>query len=108
MENENVDSQNNVFGRIIFKWIENKNSVRNIIFVLILVCFILFCLDFFFHRHGHFNFEETPTFFSIYGFVMFSLIIFGAKFLRLIVKRDENYYGKRAIDSEILEKNEEK
>jgi hypothetical protein len=31
---------------------------------------------------------------------MFTVLIFVAKFLRLIIKRPENYYGDKAIDQE--------
>ena len=77
---ENVSSQ--PAGYFIFGWLQARNSVNWIIYLLIFSCAILFVADFIYHRHGHFSIEEWPGFFAIYGFVMFSAIIFGAKTLR--------------------------
>ena len=100
MNQENLANKEKVFGAIAFRWLGNAHSGRNIFRVLVFLCFCLLGADFVYHRHGHFEFEEIPMFFSIYGFIMFSLIIFGAKALRVLIKRNENYYGQRAIDSE--------
>lgn len=87
-------------GNQIFGWLEKENSTSKIIYLLTAMCLFLFVSDWFYHRHGHFHIEEIPGFFSIFGFVMFSIIIFGAKALRFFIKREENYYGAKAIDSE--------
>ena len=88
-------------GLIMFSWLEKGNSTRNIIYFLSVICAGLLVADFFYHRHGHFKIEELPGFFAIYGYVMFSLIIFLATLLRFFVKRREDYYGKKAVDSEV-------
>ncbi|MEE2773873.1 MAG: hypothetical protein VYE27_03060 [Pseudomonadota bacterium] len=87
-------------GYFLFSWLQARNSVQWIIFSLLGSCAILFGIDFFYHRHGHFEIEEWPGFFAVYGFIMFSAIIFGAKALRFFIKRPENYYGDKAVDSE--------
>ena len=91
-------------GSIIFSWLEQDNGTRNIIYFLAGVCAVLFLCDFFYHRHGHFEIEELPGFFAVYGFVMFSLIIFLATLLRFFVGRRANYYGDKAVDSETQER----
>ena len=43
-------------------------------------------------KHADFPWEGAPAFFAAYGFCSYVLLIFVAKGLRLLVKRDENYY----------------
>ena len=97
---QKLEQINRPAGYFIFGWLDGKNSARNIVYTLIFLCLGLFLADFFYHRHGHFELEELPGFFSIYGFVMFSIVILGAKSLRFFVKRTENYYSEKSVDSE--------
>ena len=53
---------------------------------------ILLILDLFIPKHGHFAWENAPSFYAVYGFIACVSLIFVAKFLRLLVKRKENYY----------------
>ena len=48
------------------------------------------------------------NFYSIYGFIMFSIIIFGSRLLRALLGRAENFYDKKAVDSEDYPGMEEK
>jgi hypothetical protein len=89
-------------GSILFNWLDYKHSSRIIISVLVVSCIGLGLSDFIYHRHGHFHVEEFPGFFAIYGFLMFSFIIFGATLLRVFIKRKEDYYGSKAVDSEVI------
>ena len=57
-------------------------------------------IDFFVNRYVYFEIESTYNFYSIYGFIMFSIIIFGSRLLRLLLGRPENFYAKKAVDSE--------
>ena len=54
-------------------------------------------LRFFTHAydHAHFSFETWPAFVSLFGFAGFCALVFGAKILRLLVKRPEDYYDDR-------------
>ena len=99
-ENNKLKDNSKPVGFIIFKWLDHKNSSRIIIGTLVVICLALFLSDFVYHRHGHFVIEEVPGFFAAYGFVMFSLIILGASILRFFLKRSEEYYGTKAVDSE--------
>ena len=93
-------------GSILFSWLEHRSSARFIIGILAVICIILGLSDFIYHRHGHFKVEEFPGFFALYGFIMFSFIILGATVLRYFIKRKEDYYGSKAVDSEtIVQKN---
>ena len=53
---------------------------------------VLLIVDFFIHKHADFPWEAATDFFAVYGFVSCVLLIFIAKILRLLIKRDENYY----------------
>ena len=67
-------------------------------------CFLfgvcLFAIDFFVKRYVYFEIEGVYNFYSIYGFIMFSIIIFGSRLLRFFLGRPENFYDKKAVDSE--------
>ncbi len=105
-ENNKLNDNTNPVGFILFKWLDNKHASRIIIGSLVLFCLSLFLSDFVYHRHGHFVIEEVPGFFAGYGFVMFSLIILGASILRFFLRRSEDYYGTKAVDSELPENEE--
>ena len=100
--NKNKSSENvrKPVGFRIFSWLERDNSSKNIIYILSVLCACLVIGDLFYDRYGHFSIEKVPGFDAIYGFVMFSLIILLATILRFFVKRPEDYYGKKAIDGE--------
>ena len=53
---------------------------------------VLLIVDFFIHKHADFPWESAPDFFAVYGFVSCVLLIFIAKGLRILIKRDEDYY----------------
>lgn len=53
---------------------------------------ILLVLDLFIPKHGHFSWENAPSFYAVYGFIACVSLIFVAKLLRLLVKRKEDYY----------------
>ena len=53
---------------------------------------VLLVIDFFIPKHEIFLWEGAPDFFAAYGFFSCVLLIFIAKVLRILIKRDENYY----------------
>ena len=105
-EKNKLEDSKNPAGFIIFKWLDHKHSARIIIGTLIVLCLGSVLSDFIYHRYGHFSIEEVPGFFAGYGFVMFSVIILGASLLRFFLKRNEDYYGNKAVDSEFTESKE--
>lgn len=86
-------------GRLL-TWVDKPGSGTKIFYALAALCAVLFLLSFTYDRHGHFEVEHWPGFFGGYGFVMFTLLILAAKTLRIFIKRPEDYYGDKAIDSE--------
>ncbi|MFO7666799.1 MAG: hypothetical protein R6V76_09285 [Desulfobacterales bacterium] len=53
---------------------------------------LLIFADFFILRHGDFNFENIPLFFTFFGFISCLCLILIAGIVNLIIKKDENYY----------------
>lgn len=68
-----------------------KNRQRVRVGFYVALAFLL-AVDFFVSKHGHFPWEEAPGFYAAYGFIGCVGLIFVAKALRLLVKRDEGYY----------------
>jgi len=60
----------------------------------------VFLLDFTYEKHGVFKITDFPGFYGIFGFVMFTGLILVAKMLRVLIKRPENFYGDKSIDTE--------
>lgn len=59
---------------------------------LLIICIALFAAEFFYHKHGHFDFENIPGFYLFYGFVAYCAIVLTAKLLRKVLQRGEDYY----------------
>ncbi len=91
-----------------FIFFEKANRLRVLLIVFLILCLCLFVIDFFVKRYVYFEIESTYNFYSIYGFIMFSIIIFGSRLLRLLLGRPENFYDKKAVDSEDYPGMEEK
>lgn len=86
-------------GRMMM-WVDKPGSATKIIYALVVVCILLGLADFTYHKHDHFEIERFPNFYGFYGFVMFTALILAAKLLRRVIKRPEDYYGDKAVDSE--------
>jgi hypothetical protein len=80
--------------------IDTPKSANRIFWGLAVLCGVLFLLDFTYEKHGHFEVEHIPGFYGIYGFVMFTGLILVAKALRVLIRRPEDFYGDKAVDSE--------
>ncbi len=83
-----------------FHWLNRLGERNTLTWGLGIVCVILLLLNFTFSGRGHYSAEGIIGFYAVFGFVAFSFIIFAAKALRAIIKRDEDYYANRAIDGE--------
>lgn len=71
---------------------DNPRNVRVVLYTLYVSCAVLVLLDFFIHRHIIHQWEELLGFYSIYGFIGCTAIVFGSKLLRLMVQQDEDFY----------------
>jgi hypothetical protein len=73
---------------------DKKENVQKFLRVFFASLGVLLIVDLFIHKHPHFPWEGAPEFYAVYGFVSCVALIFIAKLLRLIVRRDEDYYDK--------------
>ncbi len=71
--------------------VENRKKVRKYFFISLGVLLII---DPFVHKHAEFPWEGAPFFYALYGYAACVSLIFVAKVLRVIVKRDKDYYQK--------------
>ena len=83
-----------------FLWADNPDKVSRLITYLAVLCGLLFVFDFIIHRHAYFSLEGWYGFYGIAGFVAFTLIVVGAKNLRKLIGRGEDYYAPFAVDAE--------
>lgn len=76
-------------------WFERPGNIRLLIALLCVVCTVLVLADLFYENpHPHFPIETTFGFQAWFGFVAFVAVVFLGRFLRLIVRRDEDYYDR--------------
>ncbi len=80
--------------------LDDPRTVRWIVRTLVAACIVLAALDLFVVKHSHLDFENWIGFFPIFGFLAYVIIVAGAKALRRLVMRDEDYYGEDEADQE--------
>ncbi len=83
-----------------FLWVDSASGVDRFVKYLVWLGIFLFLMDFVWHRHVKVPGEGFYGFHAIAGFVSFTLIVIGARALRLIIRRDENYYAPNGVDAE--------
>jgi len=81
-------------------WVDRPGSGTKIFWALVGVCGALLLADLTLDRYGKFNLEGLPGFYGVFGFIAFTMVILGAKTLRRLIKRPEDYYGNKVIDAE--------
>ena len=75
-------------------WLDNPRNINIIVWILYIICFLLFITDFFYEKKIHFDFENWLGFFAWYGGGMCVLLVLAAKVMRIFLKRDEDYYDR--------------
>ena len=78
----------------------NPEGTKLLIRILIGVSVLVVLLDLTIDKHGYMEMERYFGFYAAYGFVMFTGLILVAKALRRLIKRPEDFYGDKAIDTE--------
>jgi hypothetical protein len=73
-------------------WLDERRNVNKVFYALCAVCMLVVVADFFYHKHGHFSFEQIIGFHAGFGFVAYVGLVLLAKQLRRVLKRDEDYY----------------
>jgi len=96
-------------------WKSWPRSQQRMLVAFFAACALLFALDGFdlfgryagidsleFKTHRHYPVEGWLGFYGVYGLVGCVLLVLAAKVLRLVVMRDEDYYGEDAPDDRPL------
>ena len=75
---------------------DNPRNVKRVIWALVASCLLLFVIDLTFTKHATHYWVEggIPNFYGIYGFVGCVVLVLTAKAMRLVVKREEDYYDR--------------
>ena len=81
-------------------WVDTRSGVQKLILGLMALCAFLFAMDFVWHRHVKVPGEELYGFHAIAGFLSFTVIVLGARLLRVFIKRDESFYAPNIVDAE--------
>ena len=71
---------------------DNPGNVQRVLWVLVVICGLLFAADFIYHRHIVHPWEELWGFYAIYGFVACAVLVLVAKQMRKLLMRGEDYY----------------
>lgn len=68
-------------------------GIRLAIRILLGLAVLSVLAEFVIHRHVEFSFSGVPGFYAVVGFGAYCVIVLGAKALRPLLKRSEDYYG---------------
>lgn len=80
-------------------WLEDKKNVDKIWYALIGLCAISVIIDFFYHKHVKYTVEDLiPGMYGWFGLASCVALVMGAKILRMIVNRREDYYDEAEDD----------
>ena len=71
---------------------DNPQNIKRLLYGLYICCGVLVILDFVINRKVYHSWENLWAFYPIYGFVGCVVLVFVAKWMRLILMRDEDYY----------------
>lgn len=96
--NEDV-SRYPALGRAL-TWVDRPGNAKKLVYALAAACVIVLALGFTYDKHSYLKEADFAGFYAIYGFVMFTLLIFAATGLRVLVKRREDYYAPNSVDTE--------
>lgn len=74
------------------RWLDEPRNVTRLVYCLAALCVLALVADFFYAKQPHFDVEEWPGFYAVFGFVVSMSLVLAAKQLRRVLRRDENYY----------------
>ena len=73
-------------------WLDRPDNINRIVYALYALCAIFALLELILPRHSFFFFEGWFGFYAGFGFIGCVGLVLGAKLLRRILMRPENYY----------------
>ncbi len=78
---------------------DNPKNVKLLLRVFFAACAVLISFDLFVHRHLSFEKSDVELqpegwfgFYGLYGFIGITLLVLGAKLMRKVLMRSEDYY----------------
>lgn len=74
------------------RFLDSSSNVKALLWGLTFLGLGLFLVDFFYHRHVIHDWEGLAGFYPVYGFVGIVVLVYGARALRRLVARPEDYY----------------
>ena len=83
-----------------FHVIAQPSGTTWLIRILIGLCAVFMLWDLTYEKHGYMEMERVFAFYAGFGFIAFSIVIFGAKALRKLTQRDEDFYAPNSVDTE--------
>jgi len=75
-------------------WLDEPRNVRTLVRLLAIVCGLLLVADLLYHKHAIFEWEKWFGAYAVFGFLAGTAVVLGAKELRKLIKRDEDYYDR--------------
>ncbi len=87
-------------GQFIHRLVDGPAAVRRLILVLLAAGVLVVALDLTYEKHGYNELERIFGFYAGFGFISFTVVIFGARALRWFIKRPEDYYAPHVVDTE--------
>ncbi len=81
-------------------WFDNMKNVDRLIYALFILCAGLLAADFMYHKHSYLDIEDIPGFYTAFGFFMSAAMVICARAIRFLLKRDEDYYAPKDVESE--------
>ena len=73
-------------------WLDDPRNVDKVVYGLYALCLLLLVIDFIPYKHVDYAFEGWLGFYGFYGLVCCLGLVLAAKGLRVLVKREEDYY----------------
>ena len=74
------------------RWLDEPRNHDRIYYALVALCVAVVGADLFYVKHVHFEAENLIGAYGLYGFVGCVALVLGAKELRKLLMRDEDYY----------------
>ena len=74
------------------RWLDRKGNVDKVYWGVWLLCALLLAVEPLAHKHGEFSFEDWFGFHGWFGFVACVALVLAAKWLRVLLKRPEDFY----------------
>lgn len=81
-------------------FLDNPKNVNRIVWGLYILCAALFAADFLYYKKVYLSIEKIPGFYALYGFFMCAALVICAKGMRFFLKRREDFYAPRDVESE--------